>query len=311
MNIIRESMKIEEDFTTSMKIMGLLYGQGIPKGKSIKNKILSLICLQRPAIAIMGPLMFFAAAIIALERIPSLESIVIGSIAVYLLTSAEHTIDDTIDKEIDKKKWPDRPLPSEIISRRSGAYYAISLAALGIILTYIFFNWQLVVVELVALGLGTLYPYLRDRIGYLVLAPIPPLIAVGGWVAFSPDTLFTSPIPWVLYLVFAFWQAFHILTLPWAINVAKTFLIKPKPRSVVLLSVVFSVVTLIFAIYLATFFSDSLIFIITMLVISVIFWISAVPLIKEPTNIIKSLRATMVATNYNIVMCAVLLIVAV
>jgi 4-hydroxybenzoate polyprenyltransferase len=291
----------------AMNTMGILYGMGIPTGKGMKNKILALICMQRPAIAIMGPLMFFAASVLAIDALPSLETIIIGSIAVYLLSAAEHSIDDTIDKEIDKIKWPTRPLPLEILKRRTGAVYAISLAAIGVILSYLFFNWQLVAVELVALGLGTLYPFLRNRIGYLVLAPIPPLIGVGGWVAYSPETLFTSPVPWILYLVFLFWQAFHILTLPWAINVAKTFIVRPKPKTVVWLSVVLSVVTLGFTLYLSTYLVNAWLFVVTMILLSIVYWITAIPLIREPTSMQNSLMATMVATNYNIVMCGVLI----
>ena len=244
----------------------------------------------------------------AIGRIPSWEAIFFGSIAIYLLTAAEHSIDDTIDKEIDKVKWPTRPLPSETLSRKTGGIYAISLAAIGIIISYLIFNWQVVVVEFIALGLGTLYPFLRDRLGYLILAPIPPLIGIGGWVAYSPDTLFTSPVPWILYLIFAFWQAFHILTLPYAINVAKTFIIRPKPRNIVILSVILSLITLVFIIYLATFITDALIFLVVMIVMSIVFWISMVPLIKEPSNMKHSLIATMVATNYNIVMCLILIL---
>jgi 4-hydroxybenzoate polyprenyltransferase len=291
----------------TMNIMGILYGMGIPRGEGFKSKILALICMQRPAIAVMGPLMFFAAAVLAKGALPSFEAILFGSIAVYLLSAAEHSIDDTIDKEIDKVKWPTRPLPLGILKRETGAFYAMSLAIIGVVISYLFFNWQLVAVELVALGLGTLYPFLRNRFGYLVLAPIPPLIGVGGWIAYSPETLFTSPIPWILYLVFFFWQAFHILTLPWAINVAKTFIVRPKPKTVVLLSVVLSVVTLVFTLYLSTFIANSWFFVVTMMVMSIVFWITAVPLIKEPTSMQNSLMATMVATNYNIVMCAVLI----
>lgn len=294
-----------------VEVMTLLYGGGIPKGKNKKNKILGLISLQRPLVAIMGPLMFFAGAFLALGRIPSFESIIIGSIAIYALTSAEHTIDDFIDKEIDRKKWPDRPLPTETISRKTGGIYAVFLATIGIVLSFIFFTWQLVVVELIALGLGTLYPFLRDRIGYLVLMGIPPLIGIGGWVAYSPNTLFTSPVPWILYLVFATWQAFHILTLPWALTVTKTFLVKPKPRIVAEISVIFSIITLLSAIYLSFYLEATWIFVIVMIIISIFFWMSSVPLIKEPAKPENSQRALMVATNYNIVMCIFIMYAAI
>ncbi|UCF08010.1 MAG: UbiA prenyltransferase family protein [Thermoplasmata archaeon] len=294
-----------------IEYMGMLYGQGVPKVKDSRKKALGFVCLQRPLVAIMGPLMFFAAAFIALGRVPPLGDILWGFIAVYALTSAEHTIDDFIDKEIDKKKWPTRPLPTETISRRGGGMFAISLAALGIIISYIVFNQQLVIVEFVALGLGTAYPFLRDRLGYLVLGPIPPLIGIGGWVAYTPDTLLTSPVPWILYLIFFTWQAFHILTLPWALTRIKTFIIKPKPGTVAKISVVFSVITLILALYLSFFIPNAIMFVSVMIIISMLFWTTAVPLIKEPTKTENSYRAVMVATNYNVIMCIALMFAAI
>jgi 4-hydroxybenzoate polyprenyltransferase len=239
-------------------------------------------------IMIMGPLMFFAGAFLAIGRVPPANMILLGFIAVYALTSAEHTIDDFIDKEIDKKKWPQRPLPTETISRW-------------------IFNWQLVVVELIALGLGTIYPFLRDRIGYLILSPIPALIGLGGWVAYSPHTLFTSPVPWLLYIVFATWQAFHILTLPWALTVAKIFVVRPEPRYVAIMSVMFSVMTLLSAVLLSLYIENSFVFVLVMIVISLLFWSSAVPLVRDPTKTENSYRAVMAATNYNIIMCAALM----
>ncbi|UCE37297.1 MAG: UbiA prenyltransferase family protein [Thermoplasmata archaeon] len=298
-------MKKNKKMETAMQI---LYGGGIPQGAGLKNKMLALICLQRPLVAIMGPLMFFAGAALALKGLPSWESFILGFIAVYMLTSAEHTIDDFIDKEIDKVKWPSRPLPTETIPRKVGGVYGALLGSLGILISYLIFNWQLVIIELVALGFGTAYPFLRDRIGYLVLPGIPALIGIGGWAAYSPDTLFTSPVPWILYLVFAAWQAFHILTLPWALTQAKIFIVRPKPRTVAEISMIFSVITLALAIFLSLYIENALIFIITMIVISLLFWITAIPLIREPTNTENSHRAVVVATNYNIIMCAVLML---
>ena len=294
-----------------IEYMGMMYGQGVPESTGLKKKGLGLMCIQRPLVAIMGPLMFLAAGFLALEGVPPLSDMVWAFIAIYALSAAEHTIDDFIDKKIDKKKWPNRPLPTGILSRRGAGALAIFLAALGIVISFFVFNWQLVVVEFIALGLGTAYPFLRDRIGYLVLGPIPPLIAVGGWVAYSPETLFTSPVPWILYFIFLTWQAFHILTLPWAITQAKTFIIKPRPKTVVKISVFFSVITLLLTLYLSIHIPNTIILITVMIILSLLFWMTAVPLIKEPTSTEKSYRAVMVATNYNVMMCIAIMFAAI
>ena len=67
-----------------------------------RNIILGYFSLQRFLVAIMGPLMFLSGMFLALRAIPSTNQIVVGFIAVYLLTATEHTIDDFIDIERDK-----------------------------------------------------------------------------------------------------------------------------------------------------------------------------------------------------------------
>mgnify|MGYP001102068966 CR=1 FL=1 len=96
---------------------------------------------------------------------------------------------------------------------------------------------------LLAIILGSFYSaYLRDRVGYLSLPPIVGLIYPGGWAAFSPETLFTSVLPWYLYLLGLVWQAAHIMVyypmhIPYGVNdksVMKlpAFFFIPSPRVV-------------------------------------------------------------------------------
>ena len=231
-------------------IEGILQGTWAPSKKNLVNIVLGYISLQRFFVAIMGPLMFLSGMFLALKAIPSTTQLIIGFISVYLLTATEHTIDDFIDIERDRKKWPDRALPNGIISRNHAGLYAIIMAVTGIVLSYIFFNWQLVVVEILALSLGSAYPLLRDKIGYLTLPPVPALIGIGGWVSVRPETLFTSPVPWILYLVFVGWQSFHILAMPWAIKYEKLLFVKFSPKNTAIMSVLFSIITFIFILFL-------------------------------------------------------------
>ena len=65
---------------------------------------------------------------------------------------------------------------------------------------------------LAAVILGSLYSlYLRDKVGYLTLPPIEGLIFLCGWACLSPDTLFSTALPWYLYLLGLVWQSGHIL----------------------------------------------------------------------------------------------------
>jgi heme O synthase-like polyprenyltransferase len=65
---------------------------------------------------------------------------------------------------------------------------------------------------LTAIILGSLYSsILRDKVGYLSLPPIEGLIFLCGWACFSPQTVFTSVLPWYLYLLGLVWQSGHIM----------------------------------------------------------------------------------------------------
>lgn len=284
-------------------IEGILQGTWAPSKKDFKNIILGYLSLHRFFVALMGPLMFLSGMFLALKAIPSAIQIVVGFIAVYLLTAAEHTIDDFIDIKRDKIKWPDRALPNGLISRNHAGVYAILMAIIGIILSFIFFNWQLVLIEILALSLGTAYPFLRDRIGYLTLPLIPALIGIGGWVSISPETLFTSSTPWILYLVFVGWQSFHILAMPWAIKHQKTFFVKLSPRNTAVLSFIFSIVTFILSLLLFIMVEFHVIFLLIILLLSTLFWKAAYNMVKTPLNDKMVFKTFKIATSYNIFLC--------
>ena len=292
----------------NVNLEGLFQGIWAPSKKNRTNQLLGYFSLQRFQIALMGPLMFLAGMSLALLEIPSATQIIVGFIAVYLLTAAEHTIDDYIDIERDKVKWPHRALPTGLILRSHAGIYAIVMASIGIVLSYIFFNWQLVFIEIVALGFGTAYPYLRDHIGYLSLPPIPALIGIAGWASVSPETLFTSPIPWLLYFVFLGWQSFHILTMPRAIKHEKTFIVKLSPKNTTLLSVIFSIVTLFFVILLFFNVGFHILFLLVILLLSILFWFTAYSMVKSPLDDKIAFRAFKLATNYNLLFCITVII---
>lgn len=286
-----------------VNIEGLLQGIWAPSKRNLKNIILGYFSLQRFLVAIMGPLMFLSGMFLALRAIPSTTQIVVGFIAVYLLTAAEHTIDDFIDIERDKIKWPDRALPNGLILRSHAGLYAILMASIGIVLSYMFFNWQLVLIELVAIGLGAAYPFLRNQIGYLTLPPVPALIGVAGWVSVSPETLFNSSVPWLLYLVFVGWQSFHILAMPWAAKYDKLLFVKLSPRNTAVASVLFSIVTFVFVLLLFLAVEFYIIFLLIVMILSILYWSVAYSMIKNPLSDKKVFRAFKIATSYNIFLC--------
>jgi 4-hydroxybenzoate polyprenyltransferase len=286
-------------------------GTWAPSKRTGKNILVGFISLQRPTIALMGPLMFLAGMFLAMGSVPSLEILLLSFIAVYLLTAAEHTIDDCIDKEIDKTKWPERALPKELIPRWQAGVYAILMAISGMLLSYYLFNWQLVQIEILALLLGTAYPYMRNALGYLVLIPIPALIGIGGWVAVSPGIHLTSNVPWLLYLFFVSWQGFHILATPWAIRVQEAFIVKPSPRNTAILSVAFSFAALIFGILLYWEAGLHFLFLPILVAFHAMYIVKGAAMIADPLNDGKVFAAFGAATGYNILLCIIICIFAV
>jgi 4-hydroxybenzoate polyprenyltransferase len=110
-------------------------------------------------------------------------------------------INDLTDVERDKTKWPTRPLPSGLLSKRLVALYVLATAGIALVIAGVMFNSLFLALALLEIVLATAYAgYTRDHIGHLTaLLPIAPIPAV-AWSAASPATILT-PLPWLLVLV--------------------------------------------------------------------------------------------------------------
>jgi len=138
-----------------------------------------------------------------------------------------HTINDVVDLERDKRKFPMRPLPSGLIPKRAAALYAALMAGTGVTLASLF-NRLCAAISLTVVVLGYIYTrYTRDRIGYLTLVWIPALEPVGAWAAVSPETILT-PLPSLLYTFMVVHQVAMIIAEEAADPKAKAFFVKPK-----------------------------------------------------------------------------------
>jgi 4-hydroxybenzoate polyprenyltransferase len=182
----------------------VLFCYASPTEVSLKNKIIALIALQRLAIIVI---MFFplvlAAAALAGVRLDD-PRLAFGLIIVWLLVASDHVINDVVDAERDKMKWPLRPLASGMISKSEGALYSIILAGLAFTIALVVFNWLCAAITFLVVVLGYIYAqYTRDPIGYFTVLLPWWLIPLAAWVAFSPGTILT-PVPW---LIAAFWAA--------------------------------------------------------------------------------------------------------
>ncbi len=172
----------------------------------------SSIEITRPFLLIMSMTMAGIGAFLSQGSLPSPLILGIGAVAVMLATASTHIFNDWVDRERDKKVWPNRPIPSTRFPVALAPILALFLAVLAIGATWIFYNPKASIILCIAELLAVLYcVYLRDRVGYLSLPFVIALFPVGGWAAISPETLFTSKLPWLLGGIVFTWQAGHIM----------------------------------------------------------------------------------------------------
>jgi 4-hydroxybenzoate polyprenyltransferase len=179
---------------------------------SLRDRISGFLALTRPIFFILTPLNAASAAVLALKGYPPLAQCLSGFFTVALASCAINVFNDYVDRERDKSIWPDRPVPSGRVKPNEAMLVAMVAMAASLSMAWFWFNAATFAILLLAVILGASYSiYLRDRVGYLSLPPMVGLIYLGGWAAFSPETLFSSWLPWYLYLLGVVWQTAHIM----------------------------------------------------------------------------------------------------
>lgn len=217
---------------------------------SLAQKLFGYIEIARVSVIFMGLPFAMAGAAFALSQTLLLISIwqaIAGIVIVFLITGAVHTADDYFDRQRDRSLWPNRPLPSGATTGKMASIIVCVSLGVGFALALIFFNMWCILVLLVATVWVIAYiGYLREKVGYLTLPFAIGLFPVGGYVAFSPETLGTDPVPWLLYTMVFFWQSAHILAYspPHGVKEGKTvvplFLKRFSPRVTLMCSGVFA-----------------------------------------------------------------------
>ncbi len=181
----------------------------------LAQKLFTYIEIARVSVIFMGLPFAMAGAAFALSHtfLPiSLWQGFAGILIVFLVTGAIHTVDDYFDRQRDRILWPNRQLPSRATTPRAALIIVSMSLGFGFALALIFFNPYCVIVLLIATIWAIAYTgYLREKFGYLTLPFAIGLFPVGGYVAFSSQTLVVDPIPWLLYAMVFFWQSAHIL----------------------------------------------------------------------------------------------------
>ena len=287
-------------------------GNIIKESYTLGDKLAGALDITRPVLSGMGALGVASAAAIAYGGFPAWQKCLVGVIAALLAFSGIHAFNDYIDRRRDGVCWPGRPIPSNRLTSQQGLLLAIGSFAVSLIIVWFFFNKASFVISAAAIGLGCLYSsYLRDRVGYLVLPPIQSLGWLCGWAAFSPDTLFSSWSPWVLYLFSAAWQAGHIMVYSplhptqhvkgEKLTQVPAFIKRTSPRAAAILGFMFLCLAAVLGIYLGLYFNLGLLYLIPTTLMAIMALAVSFRFMQDPENFAKGIKAFSYATYFMLV----------
>jgi len=293
----------------SISLRDILFGFASPKEMTLKNRILGFIELQRPAVIAMGTPFALAGAVLAERQVSitwqqiisqKLTPYVLGLISVWLLIGAMHVINSTIDVERDKTKFPMRSLVTGLVKRWEAAVYALAMAGVALIVTYLTFNLAAAAVGLLVLVLGTIYTaYTRDNIGFLTMTMIPAFLPIGGWAAISTGTVLTL-LPWLIFLFAVFHQCAHIIACEAHYPEAKAFIVRPRPN---IEAIIYSLCIVVMSfIGLSIYYYANLhwLFLVILSVLT-IYGLRSASYLKEPRTFERGAKAFVAIVNYGLI----------
>jgi len=283
------------------------------------ERLAGLIDVTRPILTVMGALGVASAAALAFQGLPPWQQCISGLLAALLAYAGIHAFNDYIDSRRDVECWPGRPIPSRRLTSLQVLALAILCFVISLVLIWRFFNPVCLIVSFISLVMGCLYSAtLRDRIGYLILPPIQGTLWLCGWTAFSPETLFTSWMPWVLYIFSAAWQAGHIMVYSplhpirkvKGINLTQVpaLFVKTTPRTAALLGWLFLSVTLVLALFLGYYFRLGWLYSIPVFIMGIALLVVTFRFVKDPENFGKGMQAFSWATYFNLTVRVLILL---
>jgi 4-hydroxybenzoate polyprenyltransferase len=179
---------------------------------SVGEKLTGFLTLARPLFLFLTPINAASAAVLSIRGIPSWDLCLVGFITGAFAAAGVNIFNRFADRRRDAVMWPLRSIPSGRVKPGSALALALFFYAAALALCWIYFSPVAFSILLAAVILGSLYSsYLRDKVGYLSLPPIEGLIFLCGWACLSPGTVFTTLLPWYLYLLGLVWQSAHIM----------------------------------------------------------------------------------------------------
>ena len=277
----------------------------------LKYRISGFLVLIRPIFLILTPLNAASAAVLALGGYPSFTRAMLGFIAVAAASCAINVFNDYTDRERDKLIWPNRPIPSGRVKPYEALYVAVASLGISLSIAWFVFNATTFFILLLAIVMGALYStYLRNKVGYLSLPPIVGLIYLGGWAAFSPETLFSSVLPWYLYLIGVVWQAGHILvyypmhltgsTGESSEKVPPVFFFAPSPKTAVRMGIIFICITLLCVALLPLLAPLGILYLVLVLPMGLYALVNGLVLLKDALNRSKGIKAFTTLTVFRL-----------
>jgi geranylgeranylglycerol-phosphate geranylgeranyltransferase len=128
--------------------------------------LLDYLLLIRPLNSIMMGLAVIIGEVTILGAFPKIEEIIFGFFIGFFLTAFSMVLNDIMDIEIDRINVPNRPLPSGRISINNAKIYSIILAIIGILLTF-YFSIYAIIIAFSSLIVSILYNTKAKKTGLL------------------------------------------------------------------------------------------------------------------------------------------------
>jgi 4-hydroxybenzoate polyprenyltransferase len=297
---------------TSMIQRWMGQGNVVKPTYTTSERLAGALDITRPVLSGMGALGVAAGAALAYGGFPAWDKCLVGFIAALLAFAGIHAFNDYADKRRDVVCWPGRPIPSQRLAARPALLLAVASFTAALIIVWFAFNPVCFSVSIAACGFGCLYSgYLRDRVGYLVLPPIEGMLWLCGWTAFSPDTLFTSWAPWLLWLFSATWQAGHIMVYSplhpiqhvkeEKLTQVPAFIKRTSPQAATIIGFIFLCLAAVAGIYLVFFFRLGIIYLLPTAIMAIFALTICASFMRDPENFSKGIKAFSYATYFMLV----------
>jgi 4-hydroxybenzoate polyprenyltransferase len=289
------------------------------EGYTFKDKTVGFLTLIPPIFLFVTPFNAASAAVLSINGFPSLKLCIFGFLTAAFAAGGANIFNRYTDRERDKVTWPMRSIPSGRANAQHVLAVSISFYIIALVLCWIFFNPTSFIILLIAIILGSLYSlYLRDNVGYLTLSPIVGLIYLGSWAAFSPETLFTTFLPWYLFVLGLVWQSAHIM-IHYVLYIkddvndisfisTPVFFVKPSPKAAIYMGLSVHILTVLLSVLLPFFAPLGIIYLIPVLAVGLYSLFSVFGLIKDTSNKQRIYKAWSMLAVFRLVISAAILL---